>query len=64
MILYTIGCPKCIILEKLMEKKQVKFDICEDVGIMENKGIMSVPVLEVDGELLHYNEAVKYINAL
>lgn len=62
MILYTIGCPQCVILEKKLDAKKIKYDICENVGIMENKGIDSVPVLEIDDKLLSYTDAIEYVN--
>ena len=62
MILYTIGCPQCVILEKKLDAKKIKYDICENVGIMENKGIDSVPVLEIDDKLLSYADAIEYVN--
>lgn len=62
--MYSTGCPKCNILEKKLEQKNIKYEICEDVGEMINLGIQTVPVLEVDGNLLQYNQAVNYINTL
>ena len=36
----------------------VKF---EDIDKMEELGLMAAPALEVDGKLLQYDEAMKYV---
>lgn len=64
MVLYTTECPKCKVLLKKMEQKGVEFVICRDISKMEELGIMSSPVLEVEGKLLLFKEAVDYINEL
>jgi len=61
-ILYTIHCPKCDILEQKLNMKNISFTICEDVSVMQAKGIDAVPVLEVDGNLLGFSDAVKWVN--
>lgn len=60
--IYSTGCPKCKILKAKMEQKGLKYEECQDVSRMEELGIRSVPVLEVDGKLLTFVEAVQYIN--
>ena len=62
-ILYTIHCPKCDVLEQKLNMKNISFTICEDVSVMQSKGIDAVPVLEVDGNLLQFPEAVRWVNA-
>lgn len=65
MTLYTTHCPKCTILEKKLKAKNLQFEICEDPTAMQEKGIESVPVLEMsDGTMLDYFSAVKYVNAM
>ena len=61
-ILYSTHCPKCRILEKKLNEKNVKFEMCEDIDTMREKNISSVPVLEVNGQMMSYYDAVKYIN--
>lgn len=63
-ILYTTGCPKCIILEKKMNIKNIKYEVNDDVDLMQKKGFMSLPMLEVDGVLYDFKTAVDYINDL
>ena len=63
-VLYTTGCPKCRILEKKLNDKQIKFDVCNDTEKMKEIGITSVPVLSVDDNKLNYYDAVKHLNSL
>lgn len=62
MILYTIDCPKCKVLEKKLNQKNIIYDICKDTEIMSKKQIIKLPMLEVDDRLLSFKEAVDYIN--
>ena len=63
MVLYTTGCPKCRILEKKMNDKNIEFEKVDDTAKMAELGIESVPALRLkDGTLLGYFEAVKYVN--
>lgn len=60
-VLYTINCPNCIILEKKLKQSNIEFETITDIDIMSEKGIMSAPTLEVDGKLMNYANAMKWI---
>ena len=60
--MYTTHCPQCRVLEKLLIDKKIEFETVEDIELMKNKGIMSVPQLEIDGELMNMRRAMKWIN--
>lgn len=60
--LYTIDCPKCKVLEKKLREKDIPFEINKDVDVMLSKGIQSTPVLEVNGSLLFFSDAIKWVN--
>lgn len=63
MVLYTIGCPKCNILESKLKVKGIAFEVVNDKKIMQEKGITTLPVLELDGgEKLTFGDAVKWVN--
>lgn len=62
MILYSSGCPRCVILKKKLDAKGFQYDIFNDIDKMIEMGIETVPVLEVDGEMYSYAEAIKWIN--
>lgn len=63
-ILYTTGCPRCHVLESKLLQKHRDYIRCEDVEEMEKKGISSVPCLNVEGEILDFGAAVKWVNSL
>lgn len=62
LVLYTTHCPKCVVLQKKLQAKGLQFDVVEDVQVMKNKGFMSMPVLQADGNSLDFYNAVKFIN--
>lgn len=62
--LYTTHCPKCRVLETKMGNKHIQFEEITDTNIMTEKGITSVPMMEVDGKMLGFLEANNYINSL
>ena len=61
-ILYSTNCPKCKILEKKCTEKNIKFTKNNNVIEMTELGIDQVPVLSIDGKLLNFVEANKWIN--
>ena len=62
-ILYTIHCPTCYILEQKLNMKGICFEVVEDVAAIQAKGIDVVPMLEVEGNLMGFADAVKWVNA-
>ena len=63
-ILFSTHCPRCSVLEKKLKQKGIDYDEVNDVSIMEEKGFLSVPVLEVDGKTMDFKEANDWINTL
>ena len=61
-ILYTIDCPKCKILEKKLNMNNIQYDICKDTKLMKEKNIQKLPMLSIDERLHSYKEAVDLIN--
>lgn len=61
-ILYTTHCPKCKILRAKLDEKQIWYDTIDDVSIMQEKGLRMAPVLEVNGELMDFKQAVDWVN--
>lgn len=62
--LYSTGCPKCVILEKKMNQKNIKYDTVSDVDLMQEKGFMTLPMVEIDGEIYDFKTAIDFINNL
>ena len=65
MILYTIGCPACIVLETKLKQKNISFTVeTSNFSKLEENNIDNFPVLEVDGKLMEFGEAKRYIDTL
>lgn len=58
--LYSTGCPKCKALEQQLNKIKIEYEVVTDREVMMQKGFSSAPKLEIDGEIMDYNEAVKW----
>lgn len=63
-VLYTIECPKCVILEKKLKAKNIKFLRVSDEETIRAKGFgdSSFPILEVDGVVMGYKTAIQWAN--
>ena len=61
---YTIHCPKCDVLEKKLNNKNIKYTLITDVGVMQQKGFDTMPMLEIDGRSMAFGDAVKWINSI
>lgn len=62
-ILYSTHCPRCTVLEEKLEDADISFELIDDQSLMESKGFMSAPMLEVDGEIMDFSKAVKWVNS-
>lgn len=63
-ILYsTKSCPRCSGIKRLLDEKNIKYDVCEDIDKMTSLGICSIPVLEVNGKILSSSESIRWANA-
>ena len=58
----TQTCPKCKILKKKLQEKGIEYKEFNDEDEMQRMGILSVPVMDVDGEQLDFPAAIKYGN--
>lgn len=61
-ILYSTGCPKCKVLKKKLEDKSIDYTENNDIEKMTELGIMQVPILSVNNELMSFTQAVEWIN--
>ena len=59
--LFTIGCPRCKILEAMLDNAGITYAHCPDKDLMIDIGIDTVPVLSVDGKRMQFEEAKKWI---
>ena len=61
-VFYTTGCPKCGVLKKKLDERGIQYQENTAVDEMLSLGITSVPVLNVDGRMMDFACAVKWIN--
>ena len=60
-VLYTIGCPACQILEKRLDASGIEYRVVTDKNEMKEKGFEILPVLEVNGNVMKYAEAIRWV---
>ena len=60
-VLYSTGCPQCAVLKKMLDEKNVEYTTCSDIKEMRSKGILSVPMLELDGEIMNLQAAMQWV---
>lgn len=58
----TDTCPKCRVLKEKLSIKGIEYDEVQDLNILMDKGINFVPVLEVDGNMMDFVQANKWVN--
>lgn len=61
--MYSTHCPRCNVLEKKLKAKGIEYEEITDIDIISGKGILTVPMLEVDDILMDFVEANKWINS-
>ena len=62
-VLFSTKCPRCNVLEKKLQQKNISYEEVNNIEIMEEKGFLSVPVLEVDGTSMDFKVANDWINS-
>lgn len=60
-VLYSTGCPKCTVLKKKLQAKNIEFTEINDVSTMLKMGLDEVPVLKVDNKIMPFKKAVEWI---
>lgn len=61
-ILYSTGCPRCKVLKKKLDDKHIMYTENNSVDEMMCLGIMQVPVLSVNKNLLDFSQANEWLN--
>lgn len=60
-IFYSSHCPRCHVLETKLKQKNISYTECNDIDVMVSKGLTNAPALEVDGVIMEFSEAVKWV---
>lgn len=58
----TETCPKCKILKKKLEDKQLQYIDIWDEDELLKLGIDEVPVLKVEDKFLNFGDAIAWVN--
>lgn len=61
--LYTTHCPRCKVLKAKLDSEKIDYEVVEGEEAIREKGFVTTPLLEVDGKILTFAEAMKWINA-
>lgn len=59
--LYSTGCPKCRVIETKLNEKDIQYVKVTDVNEMTKLGFKSAPILEIDGKILNFGDAIRWI---
>lgn len=59
--LYTTNCPRCSVLEKKLEMKNITFEKNENVDEMLKLGFTSAPMLKVDEKIMDFTDALRWV---
>lgn len=61
--LYSTGCPKCQVLEKKLNAKNLEFTVVNDPVEIRKTGFLSVPLMKIDdGPIMQFADANNWIN--
>ena len=60
-ILYEHGCPNCLRLKNRLDEKVIQYEDVTDIELMKSKGFKSAPKLEVDGVVMDFIDAIKWV---
>lgn len=58
----TETCPKCKILKKKLQNKEIPYVEIQDIDELIKLNIDEVPVVKVDDNIMNFNEAVTWVN--
>lgn len=63
-ILYSTGCPKCNVLKKKLDEKGVQYKLNTSEEDILKLGVLSVPLLSINGRLLDFGKSIAWVNGI
>ena len=63
-VFYSTHCPQCRGLEMQLKRKVPNYTECNDIEEMKRVGLTSAPGLSVDGKVMSYAEALKWLKGI
>lgn len=64
-IMYSTHCPQCKVLAKKLEQKNIPFTEVDDIELMRSLGIMSAPMLSIDGGApINFKDSINWVKTV
>lgn len=63
-IFYSTHCPKCKVIETKLKQAGLEYTEFDNVEEMLAMGIRTAPMLKVDGKLMDFSEANKFLRGV
>ena len=63
-ILYSTHCPKCKVIETKLKQAGLQYTEIDDVEKMLSLGIRMAPMLEVNGKLMDFSDANRFLKGV
>lgn len=63
-ILYSTGCPQCMVLKKKLDASGINYQTITDQKIMLELGFRSAPILAIGEKYLTFSETIKWLKEL
>ena len=60
-VLYSTHCPKCRVLEIKLRQKNIPHTVITDMEKIVATGRQTAPLLEADGKVMDFTEALEFI---
>ena len=61
-ILYSNGCPRCKIIEKMLEDKGIRYKKITDTEEMLRLGLTNVPWIKTKDTIMNFKDSIDYRN--
>ena len=59
--LYSTHCPKCKVLTMKLNQKKIEYVVIDDIEEMKRQGFRSTPMLDVDGTIYDFAQALEWV---
>ncbi len=61
-ILYSNGCPKCMVLKSKLQAKNINFKESDNFEKLESLGFRSLPILKMGTDYKNFTQANAWVN--
>ena len=60
-ILYSNHCHKCEMMKKMLDMKNISYDIFDNEDEMIKMGFSSMPMVSIDGKIMDFSDGISWI---